>query len=104
MIFSDKKYSHLEDVEGNKIYDIITYPYLFGFDGSYDDIVLELKINSDNTMDLKFDNNTLSGFNNTSNKQFSVCKTKQDSMLKIFKKQLLKYPYPTDELTLIFSK
>ena len=87
MKFTDKKYLHLEDVDDNKIYEIIIYPYQLGFDSSYDDIVLELKINSDNTMDLNFDNNTLLEFNNTTNKQFSVCQTKQDNMLKMFKKK-----------------
>jgi len=104
MKFNDKKYSHLEDVDGNKKYNINFYPYQLGFDSSYDDILLELTINFDNTMDLDFDNNTLMEFNNTTNNNFPICKTKQDSMLKIFKRQLLKHPYPNDELTLIFNK
>lgn len=97
MKFTDKKYLHLKDVDDNKIYKVNFQPYQIGFDDSYDDIELILTVNSDNTIDLSFDADTF----NISMSNIPV--KEQDDMLKMFKKQLLNYPY-FDKYELKFEK
>ncbi len=91
MKFTDKKYLGLEDVDLNMINYIEFEPYQIGFDDSYDDIVLRITINTDNSMDLDYDSSTINMFS-----QSGVSQSDMDSMLLMFQKQLLVNPFPTD--------
>lgn len=97
MKFTDKKYLGLEDVDLNMISYIEFEPYQIGFDSSYDDIILRIQINSDNSMDLNFDASTLTMFTQSGSSQSDL-----DDMLIMFHKQLLSYPFPTDYYELQF--
>lgn len=91
MKFTDKKYLGLEDVDLNMISYIEFEPYQIGFDSSYDDIVLRIQINSDNSMDLDFDASTLNMLISS-----GVSQSDMNDMLIMFHKQLLANPFPTD--------
>jgi hypothetical protein len=98
MKFTDKKYIGLEDVDLNIIDYIEFEPYQIGFDDSYDDIILTLKINSDGSMDLNYNTETLNMFS-----QSGISQTDMDKMIIMFKEQLLMYPFPTDYYELKYS-
>lgn len=91
MKFTDKKYLGLEDVDLNMISYLEFGPYQIGFDVSYDDIVLCVQINRDNSMDLDYDFSTINMFSAS-----GVSQSDMDIMLIMFHKQLLVNPFPTD--------
>jgi len=96
MKFTDKRYLYLENTKKEKIYQINFYAYQLGGE---DDISLILIINNDNSMDLEFDNETITMFNDT-NYFFPI--KERNSMIKFLKNRLIEYPYPTDYWELIF--
>ena len=103
MKFTDKKYLHLEDYENKKIYTINFDAFTIGGD---DDISLVLTINSDNSMDLEFDNDTINMFNDPMfNDPVNIFPINEIRvMLRHLKNNLLEYPYPTDYYKLIFKE
>ena len=96
MKFTDKKYLHLENTKKEKIYQINFDAYQIGGE---DDISLILTINQDNSMDLEFDTQTITMFNDPN---FFFPIKERNSMVKFLKNRLIEYPYPTDYLELIF--
>jgi hypothetical protein len=92
MKFEDNMYLYLRNTNGEKISHTNFYIYQFGHPD--DDISIDLTINDDNTMDLEYDQKTLTMFNDPS---YNISQDDRNKLLIEMHQNLIEFPYINDE-------